>query len=156
MRKIVLTIILAISIVALSSAQEYKNGIGFRAGLSQGLTFKHFVSSKGAFEGLLATRWGGFEITGLYEVHNTAFEVDHLKWYYGGGVHIGSYNGDKVSWGDPGTSYTVIGIDGILGIEYSFNEAPINIGIDWKPSFNFVNNTQFWPDGGAISIRYVF
>jgi hypothetical protein len=156
MRKIFLTFVLFISIVALSSAQDYRTGVGLRGGFTQGLTLKQFVSKKAAFEGILSTRWSGFVITGLYEVHNIAFEVDRLKWYYGGGAHIGFWNGDNVTWGDPDTQYVVFGIDGIIGIEYSFTEAPINIGIDWKPAFNFVGNTQFWGDGGALAIRYIF
>lgn len=155
MRKIILTFVLAISIITLSTAQEYKTGVGLRGGFSQGLTIKHFLGEKAAFEGLLTTRWGGFEITGLYEIHNTAFEVDRLKWYYGAGAHIGFWNGNS-SWGVLGTDYTVIGIDGILGIEYSFSEAPINIGLDWKPSINLSGYTGFRADGGALSIRYIF
>lgn len=155
MRKIILTLVLAISIVTLSTAQEYKTGIGLRGGFSQGLTIKHFLGEKAALEGLFTTRWGGFEITGLYEIHNTAFEVDRLKWYYGAGAHIGFWDGNR-SWGTLGTAYTVIGIDGILGIEYSFSEAPINIGLDWKPSINLTGYTGFWADGGALSIRYIF
>jgi len=153
MRKSFLTILFAVSIITIANAQEYKTGIGLRAGLSQGLTLKHFVSEKAAFEGLLSTRWQGFDITGLYEIHNQAFDVEHLNWYYGFGAHIGSYNRNYVPWGTTGT---VIGIDGILGIEYSFSEAPINIGLDWKPAFNLVGNTEFWGDGGALSIRYIF
>ncbi|TAL69619.1 MAG: hypothetical protein EPN88_06535 [Bacteroidetes bacterium] len=153
MRKSILALILAVSIVTLASAQEYKTGVGLRGGLSQGLTIKHFVGEKAAFEGLLSTRWSGFDITGLYEIHNRAFEVEHLNWYYGFGAHIGSYSGSKVPWG---TSGAVLGIDGILGIEYSFSEAPINIGLDWKPSLNLVGNSDFWGDGGALSIRYIF
>ncbi len=156
MRKIVLTVILALSIVTLAAAQDYNTGVGLRGGLSQGLTIKHFLGEKAAVEGLLSTRWAGFDITGLYEIHNQAFEVDHLRWYYGGGAHIGFWNGDNVSWGTAGESYTVIGIDGILGIEYSFSEAPINIGLDWKPAINLVGYNSFWGDGGAISIRYIF
>ncbi|MCX6253729.1 MAG: hypothetical protein NTV31_04540 [Bacteroidia bacterium] len=156
MKKIILTFILALSIVILASAQEYKTGVGLRGGFSNGLTIKHFVSEKAAFEGLLSTRWQGFDITGLYEIHNQAFEVQHLNWYFGFGAHIGFWNGDNVPWGDPNTSYTVIGLDGILGIEYSFNEAPINIGIDWKPAFNLIGYSGFWGDGGALSIRYIF
>jgi hypothetical protein len=155
MRKIVLTVILALSIMALATAQDYKTGVGLRAGLSQGLTIKHFVGEKAAFEGLLATRWSGVEITGLYEIHNQAFEVDHLNWYYGAGAHIGFWDGNN-SWGTANTSYTVIGIDGILGIEYNFSEAPINIGLDWKPMLNLVGYSGFWADGGALSIRYIF
>ena len=59
-------------------------------------------------------------------------------------------------WGEPGTKYTIIGIDGILGIEYNFEEVPINIGLDWKPAFNLTSYSGFWGDGGALSIRYIF
>lgn len=155
MRKIVLTFIFVLS-VTLASAQEYNTGVGLRAGLSQGLTIKHFVSEKAAFEGLLSTRWRGFDITGLYEIHNRAFDVDRLNWYYGFGAHVGFWDGSNTSWGNTGTTYTVIGIDGILGIEYNFSEAPINIGLDWKPAINLTGYTGFWGDGGALSIRYIF
>jgi hypothetical protein len=155
MRKFILTLILSVSIVALASAQDYNTGVGLRGGLSNGISIKHFVSSKAAVEGILSTRWGGFNITGLYEIHNEAFEVDQLKWYYGGGAHIGFWDGNS-SWGDLNTSYTVIGIDGIIGIEYSFSEAPINIGLDWKPAINLTGYSGFRADGGAISIRYIF
>jgi len=149
MRRFFLSVVLAFSIVALSCAQDYKTGIGLRAGFSNGITLKHFVSDSRAYEGLLASHWGGIDVTGLYEIHNQAFEVDRLNWYYGFGGHLGSYSGNSVSG-------TVIGIDGILGIEYTFTEAPINIGLDWKPAFNLIGNSAFWPEGGALSVRYVF
>lgn len=155
MRKALLTIILGISIVTLANAQDYKTGIGFRAGLSQGLTVKHFMSRKAAFEGLFSTRWRGLEITGLYEIHNQAFDVSRLNWYYGFGAHIGFWDGNR-DWGVINRSYTVVGIDGILGIEYNFNEVPFNIGLDWKPSVNLSGYYGFRPDGGALSIRYIF
>jgi hypothetical protein len=155
MRRVIITIVLIICAVRLVSAQEYKTGLGIRGGFSSGLTLKHFKNSRIAYEGLLTTRWGGFDITGLYEVHHEAFEVNHLNWYYGGGAHIGFFNGDKVSWGREGAAYTVIGIDGILGLEYSFQEIPINIGIDWKPTLNLVGYTGLWSEGG-ISVRFLF
>jgi len=153
MKKVILTIILIVNIAVLANAQDYKTGVGLRGGFSNGLTIKHFVSEKSAFEGILSSRWLGFDVTGLYEIHDQAFDVDQLRWYYGFGAHIGSYSANNVPWK---TSGTVIGIDGILGIEYSFSEAPINIGLDWKPFFNLIGNSDFWGDGGALSIRYIF
>ena len=156
MKKIILTLALVIFISAFASAQDYSTGVGLRLGFSNGLTVKHFLSQRSAVEGLLATRWRGFEITGLFEVHNQAFDVERLNWYYGFGGHIGFWNGDNTTWGDVGTNYTLIGIDGILGIEYNFSEVPINISLDWKPAFNLTGYTGFWGDGGALSIRYIF
>jgi len=149
MKKIFLTLILAVSIGTIASAQDYKTGIGLRGGTSWGLTLKHFVSQKAAFEGILYGYDNGFHVAGLYEIHNTAFEVDHLKWYYGAGAHLGT-------WNNANLDSFVLGVDGILGIEYSFSEAPICIGLDWNPYFNIVGDFNFYPGSGALSIRYIF
>ena len=156
MRRILLTFIFAVSILISSNAQEYKTALGLRAGTSSGLTIKHFVGAKAAFEGLLTTKWDGFDMTGLYEVHNRAFDVDHLNWYYGFGGHVGFWNGTNTPWGEYGTTYAVIGAVGILGIEYTFDEVPINIGLDWKPVLNIIGEQGLWGDEAALSIRYVF
>jgi len=156
MKKLLLTLALAICIVTISAAQDYNTGIGFRGGPFLGLTVKHFVGTRSALEGLLCTRWQGFEVTGLYEIHNPAFDVNRLKWYYGVGGHLGFYNGDNTTWGDVGNTYTVVGVDGIIGLEYSFDEIPINLSLDWKPSFSFVGYSHFFPDGAAFPIRYIF
>ncbi|MFO7616560.1 MAG: hypothetical protein R6V75_04855 [Bacteroidales bacterium] len=158
MKKIGFTLLVALCCSLVGIAQDYNTGIGLRGGFSNGITIKHFVTEKSAFEGIITSRWKGLELTGLYEVHNRAFNTERLKWYIGFGAHVGFWNGDNTRkyWGDPGTSYVVVGIDGILGLEYSFMEVPINIGIDWKPAFNFFGYSGFWADGGAISIRYIF
>ncbi|MDO9341554.1 MAG: hypothetical protein Q7T72_13650 [Bacteroidales bacterium] len=158
MKKIVITCLIVFCLVSVSYAQDYKTGIGLRVGPYNGLTVKHFMGEKPAFELILATRWSGFVITGLYEIHNQAFNTERLKWYYGFGGHIGFWNGDYTHnyWGKVGTPYTVVGIDGILGLEYSFTEVPINIGVDWKPAINIVGYNNYWYDGGALSIRYIF
>jgi hypothetical protein len=158
MKKIVITCFIVVCMFSVSFAQDYKTGIGLRGGFANGVTIKHFIGAKPAFEIILASRWRGLEITGLYEIHNQAFKTERLNWYFGFGGHVGFWNGDYTHryWGDPGTNYTVIGIDGILGLEYNFSEIPINIGLDWKPAFNVVGYTGFWADGGALSIRYIF
>lgn len=156
MRKILLILTVVVFTTIAVNAQDYKTGIGLRAGWANGLTVKHFVNKKAAFEGLLSTRWRGFDVTGLYEIHNNAFDADGLYWYYGFGAHLGFWNGSDTPWGRYGNAYTVIGVDGILGIEYDFKEIPFNIGLDWKPAFNVSGYTGFWGDGGALSLRYIF
>jgi len=156
MKKIFLTLVLSICVLVFVNAQDYNTGIGFRGGFANGITVKHFLNERSAFEGIIASRWRGLEITGLYEIHNTAFDVDRLNWYFGFGGHLGFWNGDYAGWGDEGSNYTVIGVDGILGIEYNFEELPINLSLDWKPAFNIVGYSGFWGDGGAFSIRYIF
>ncbi len=155
-KKIGFTILLTVCLFSFSYSQDYNTGIGLRGGFDNGITIKHFVSSKAALEGIIASRWRGLELTGLYEIHNRAFDTDRLNWYYGFGAHIGFWNGDNRRWGTHGESYTVIGVDGILGLEYNFEEIPFNLSVDWKPAFNFYGYSGFWADGGALSIRYIF
>jgi hypothetical protein len=139
-----------------TKAQDYSTGIGLRGGPWAGLTVKHFLNEKVAVEGLFDSRWQGFNLTGLYEIHNRAFNTDRLNWYYGAGAHIGFYDSKHKEWGDNTGSYSIIGIDGILGLEYNFKKIPINLSVDWKPTLNIVGYSGFWGDGGAFSIRYIF
>lgn len=156
MKKLALIISFVLCVVVITNAQDYKTGVGLRGGLYNGLTVKHFIGDKTAVEGLLSTRWHGFEITGLYELHAPAFDVDRLNFFYGAGAHLGLYDDAYTGWGDNDGIYPVLGIDGILGLEYCFSEIPINVGIDWKPSFNFIGYSHFFADAAAISIRYIF
>ena len=155
---IVISFVFFASTFALN-AQDYRTGIGLRGGTSQGLSIKHFISYESALEGIVSTRWRGLMITGLYEIEKPAFSVYGLSWYYGGGAHIGFWNDTyyNIPWADidHNGNYAVLGVDGIIGIEYTFIEVPINISLDWKPAMNFFGYTGLWGDGGAVTIRYV-
>ena len=137
-------------------SQSYKTALGVRGGLFNGVTVKHFIGPNAAVEGIFSSRWRGLNVTGLYEIHKQAFDVPGLNWYYGGGGHIGFWNGNDVAWFNDNNDYVVIGVDGILGLEYNFAEIPFNISLDYKPAFNIIGYTGFWADGGALSIRYTF
>jgi len=157
MKKGIVLITIMIACVTISlRAQNYNTGLGLRVGLNNGVTLKHFVSDRSAFEGLLETRWRGFAITGLYELHND-LEYNNLRWYYGFGGHIGFFSGyNDHPWADADKDYTIIGADGILGIEYTFDEVPVNIGLDWKPMFNLIGYSGLWLDSFGLSVRYVW
>lgn len=142
-----------------AKAQDYKTGLGLRIGPSYGITVKHFIKSNAALEGLLNTRRGGFSLTGLYEFHGVAFQTEGLKYYIGGGAHIGFWDASRnYSWynGDRDGTYTTFGIDGIIGLEYTFAEVPISLSLDWKPAINLFNYSGFWGDDVGLSIRYAF
>jgi len=94
-------------------------------------------------------------MTGLYEIHARAFDVRGLNWFYGVGAHIGQWNDDYPLLDERG-SYAVVGVDGIIGLEYEIEEIPFTLSADWKPSLNLVGYTGFVGFGGALSIRYVF
>lgn len=156
MKKLLLVLIIACFWSVKLNAQDYSTGIGLRGGWGTGLTIKHFLNDETAVEGILDSRWHGFSVTGLYEIHSQAFDTPRLNWYYGVGAHLGSWDGDYYRGYNNGTTYTVLGADGILGLEYNFKEIPFNIGIDWKPVINLTGSSGFYGDGGALSIRYIF
>src|SRR4249919_1630602 len=144
----------------------YKTALGIRFGWEGGLTLKHFIKEKRALEGILAFGWNGygFRLTGLYEVHKSFPDVEGLDWFFGGGAHIGSYGPghygyyygsggyyDKHGNWHPGVyrdRYMTFGIDGVLGLEYQFEDAPFNIALDIKPYIDFVNPGSSFYDGG--------
>lgn len=156
MRKFAIVFIGLFFAAAVAGAQDYNTGIGFRGGITNGLTVKHFISSNTAIEGLLSTRWQGFIVTGLYEIHAPAFDVPRLNWYYGVGGHIGFWSDvPDHPWFDRG-SYTVVGLDGIIGMEYNIEPIPFNLSLDWKPAFNIIGYTGFRGEEFALSVRYIF
>ena len=155
LKVLVMTLILGV-VSMKSSAQDYNTAIGLRGGWHYGLTVKHFVNSTDALEILLVSAWRGFEVTGLYERHATAFGVSRLNWYYGAGAHIGSFRGGPWFDEDGDDTHTVIGIDGIIGLEYNIGDIPFNISVDWKPELNLVGYSSFWGGDGALSLRYTF
>ncbi|MCF8303758.1 MAG: hypothetical protein K9I94_10830 [Bacteroidales bacterium] len=157
MKRLMLILLIAGAGIMSSQAQHYQTAIGLRGGFANGITVKHFVGAQSAFEAIGSFRWDGFLITGLYEKHAPAFDTERLFWFYGGGGHIGfwdNYDADT-PWMDPDEDgYTIIGIDGIVGLEYDIKEIPLTISADWKPAINLVGDNSFWADGGAISVRY--
>ena len=156
MKKALFIVAIIFSVNSMILAQDYKTSIGLRAGLPYGLTIKHFTNDVNAFEGILATRWGGFVITGLWENEHWTGEYPGLNWFWGLGAHIGSWNaGLNPRFNDTYTG-AVIGVDGILGLEYTFDEIPLNLSLDILPTINLIGYTGWGGINSAISIRYVF
>jgi hypothetical protein len=75
-----------------SQAQDYKTAVGLKfGGYENGFSVKHFMDDQGtALEGILGIRSHGAVLTGLYELHQPAFNTAGLKFYYGFGAHLGS------------------------------------------------------------------
>lgn len=141
----------------LASAQA--NGSSYRSALGVkfypgGITFKHFTESNKALEGI-AYFWNyGFRFTGLYEIHGDFNGEPGLKWYIGPGAHIGFWNDEWKNRYPSRASGVAIGIDGVLGLDYKIKGAPIDLSVDWQPSFNFVGYSYFESGWGGFAIRY--
>jgi hypothetical protein len=157
MKKSFITLTFCLLTVAAVFAQDYKAGIGVRAGRrSGGLTTKLFIQSDQAFELLIASRWEGLYFSGLYELHANPFDWTGFYAYCGFGGHYGFWRSDSKYPEESSQNHNVIGVDGIAGIEYNFSNIPFSISLDYKPAFNPFNTPKFWLDEYAISIRYVW
>ncbi|MFO7658586.1 MAG: hypothetical protein R6W78_16120 [Bacteroidales bacterium] len=158
MKKTLLTSIIVLLFAFSLKSQNYLTGVGLRLGTFNGFTVKHFVGSTSALEGLLSFRWSGFVITGLYEFQQPVKNTKQLDWFVGGGAHIGFWNHSSYYRRpqDYEGTYTAIGFDFIIGLEYTFIDPPISLAIDWKPSFNLNDGYYWWGDGIALTARYYF
>ncbi len=139
------------SVHAQSMGRSYKTALGIKVWDGAGITFKTFVSEKNAIELIGYFYKYGSRLTGLYEIHGNIDGAPGLKWYLGPGVHVGFYN-EKYF----GISRAIAGIDGVLGLDYKINKAPINISLDWQPSIEFADNRGFIGSWGGLGIRYTF
>lgn len=154
----ILPLFFLLGVGSLKAQSPYNNAIGVRFGLAPGLTIKHALGNNQAIEGIFSSRWRGFLVIGLYEIHFPAFATENLRWYVGIGGHVGAWSDryDRHPWFDNGDGGVAIGVDFIGGLEYTIPNAPINFSVDWKPGFNLIGYTGWWYDGGGLSIRYCF
>ena len=151
---LIVLFVLAISFKsnAQSEGYTYRTAIGVKVWDGAGISLKHFTG-KNALEGIGYFWSHGFRLTGLYEIHGDFNGAQGLKWYIGPGAHLGFYNEGYHDYPD---SYVAFGIDGVLGLDYKFKGAPINVSIDWQPSFEFGHNAGFNGSWGGLGIRYAF
>ena len=136
---------------------HYEWGVGVKFGSPwASINLKHFLNNQQAIEGLLHLWGSGVGVTGLYERHFMIDAAPGLRWYIGGGAHLavqgsGGYN--PYSGVDHGTAY--LGVDGVIGLEYSFEKYPLALAVDASPLLNIVGGPSFWWNTG-LAVRYTF
>ncbi|WP_134089892.1 hypothetical protein [Olivibacter sp. XZL3] len=135
---------------------EYKSAIGGRFGVANGVTFKTFLQGQNALDVILNFRSNSksstFKLVGLYEIHNDFDGAPGLRWYYGAGAGLGTYKNKETD-----NSGAAFSIDGVLGLDYKIDGAPINLSLDWKPEMRFApDNTGLDFAGFGFSIRFAF
>lgn len=148
MKKLLLSAMIIAASFAVS-AQNYTTAGGIRLGpntaaVTAGFTVKHFLNERTALEGILGIN-DGLGICGMYELHFPIESVNNLQWFAGPGAYIAFRN-----------SSTFVGAAGIVGLDYKFDEVPINVSIDWKPELNIISKIAFESSGIGLSVRYTF
>lgn len=130
-------------------AQGYKTAIGLKGGYPGygSISAKHYLSSVNAVEGNIGTGTYGLWLQGLYE-WNHDLPTDGLNWYVGVGPNIGIQSSKLMN----GSTFYFSG-SGLLGIEYTFRNIPLNLVLDSGPFIQVIPNLGFgW--GGGLAVRY--
>jgi len=159
MKKVVLLLLLSALFSIDKSYSQGANGPSYRTAIGikfypGAFSIKHFHRDNRALEGLLYFWNYGFRVTGLYEIHGDISDLGGLKWYIGPGAHIGVWNNRWKDAYPTRESGVAIGVDGVLGLDYKINGAPINLSLDWQPSFTFSGYSYFEGGWGGLGIRY--
>lgn len=146
-------------IASVATAQSgYKTALGVRlssspAMVSNSISLKHFVSETAAVEALFS--FGDpLAIGALYQVHKP-FASEGLQWFYGGGAYLGfvkTFNPVK----NRDETDANFGAQGVLGLDYKFANAPLNLSLDWKPELNLVSDINFEPAAVGFTARFTF
>lgn len=143
---------------------DYQTSAGLRLSWWYGVSVKHFLQGNNAVEGILHSHGSSLKITGLYEVHSQAFDEPGLRFYYGGGGHVGFADDRYLRNRDRDYNYYsrgtrgVIGVDGIIGLEYTIQDSnvPLNVSVDWKPAIDFTPQVWFVGAEIGVTVRYIF
>ena len=159
MKKSLLIILLIIPLGTSLNAQEYKTSLGLRIGYPYyGITIKHFMNDYNAVEGILGSSFNGFVATGLFENVHWTGKYPALNWYWGIGAHAGFWDAgaNKYITDKNFTGGAVLGVDGGLGMEYTFDKIPLNLSLDAIPSVNLIGSFGWGGINIGLSVRYVF
>ncbi len=111
------------------------------------LSFKQYIPNKNAVE-VNGYFWRGGRVTVLYEINKPIAGIGGLSWYVGPGVHMSFYN----SYNNEGK--TLMGIDGVAGLDLKLKNFPFDFSLDWQPSVDFGGGEDFIAFWGGLGIRY--
>jgi len=155
-------IVLAIAIVISAStyAQNYKSSVGLRLGYPVAGSYKTFVSETSAFEAVVG--FGSYtsylsyiNVRASYLLHKDVESMDNLQWYYGAGVGAFIWSYDSFYYTDR-SNRIGIGVNGVIGAEYTFEDLPLVVSLDWAPTFIVSGvGSGFGSGYGAFSVRYI-
>lgn len=151
--KILLALSAFLLALAATAQAPYSKAIGIKFPVGTGISYKKFIGDKAAIEMQALYAKESFRLSGLYEFHFLFQKTPGLSWYVGPGVHLGFY---KTQYQKSYDSKMDVGIDGIIGLDYKFNDIPFNVSLDWQPSVSLNGNAGSKMAYGGVAVRYTF
>lgn len=139
------------------SGQAYKSAFGAKLGYGLVASYKTFLSESNAIDLFGGITWGGLTAGAYYEKHKALGTTAGLQWYWGFG---GAFTTN--SYGSGLGNYYELGASGVIGLDYAFDNIPLNVSLDWAPTIVLLDNWdytgtygRFRSGYGALSARYI-
>ncbi|MEO8764373.1 MAG: hypothetical protein ABI416_08800 [Ginsengibacter sp.] len=150
MKKASVLIFAIICLATGAKAQESETAVGAKFytgnGSLGGLNIRYSPRLNTALEGSLLFFSGGLGIEGLYEYQAPIAGADGLKYFVGGGGMLGFGTGKG--------SQTAFALRLTGGLDYKFEDAPIDVSLGFDPFFYLAPSTGSNLALG-IGLRYV-
>jgi hypothetical protein len=163
--KILFLLILAFIAFELS-AQNYTRDVGFRVGDFFSAGYRQFLEDDNALEGIISGGRKGAKLTVLKEHSIPALGriSENLHFTYGYGAHAGFRYMDRYKVLnrtyalDEYRFMPLIGLDGLIAVEYRFAELPFIMSFDLMPYFEYSSIQIFnlYLNNLGFSIKYRF
>jgi len=144
------------------TAQNFESAVGARLGIPLSVSYKMFLNESDAVEGYAGISSRPFyneaRVAVAYQRHNS-FDLDAelapLQWYYGAGASVGFYNYALDYVGNSGG--IGLGISGYLGLQYAFDDIPLEITVDWVPTIGIgsTGGRGFGAGYAGAGVRYI-
>lgn len=152
MKYLAFTVIIVQSLFSFGQTQAYKTVVGIKGGFPGygSVNIKHNLGGTKYIEaslgGLGRRNYGnGFYLLGDLEINN---HLSHgFLWHYGAGALVG-FSANQIS------NNFYFAPNAIAGLEYVFEDLPLNISIDTGP-YLFISPQFDFVWGGGFALRYV-
>ena len=121
------------------------------------LTIKHFLDKYDALEGIVASQVPGSRYNRTLGKGKLDRTLSGTELVLGCRCSCGFWDeGTNPNMYNQLITDAVFGADGVLGLEYTFDDFPLNLSLDILPTVNLFGSTGWGGINGALSIRYVF
>lgn len=144
MKKIILVAVAILGMAVVAVAQP--RAIGVRVGYGAELSYQHTLGGENFGQLDLGWSAGAFSAGLAYDFQ--VAPLGPLNFFAGPQVNLALANAD-------GQTAFGMGVGAHLGLEYCFN-FPLQLSLDWKPTFVFIPGTAFGWASFGLGIRYLF
>ncbi|MCB0522541.1 MAG: hypothetical protein H6577_16065 [Lewinellaceae bacterium] len=161
-------------------AQDFKSAVGAKLGAPLAISLKHFFSENMAVDLYAGTQgrhynayyWDYYDrydyrygyrwwTVGANLQYHRPIEINYdllgnFSYYFGGGAAAYFWNWDYGYYHSDRYSKMSVGIQACGGINYTFDDYPVNVTIEWAPTV-FINGfgSGLRAGYGSVGVRYV-